>query len=103
MIKTLVAAGASKNAKNQKGDTVLHLAAWQQDLKVLQTLIDAQADTNATNYYKLSNLRKIGELINAETNLYAVNKQGYCAMQLASQTKQAKDFIDLLSAARAEA
>ena len=50
MIRALVDAGADVDAKNDYGDTPLHLAAsGNENLAMIQALVDAGADVHAKN------------------------------------------------------
>jgi ankyrin repeat protein len=51
-LKSLLAAGADPNSRDQQGHGILHLAAEKGNLEALALLVDAHADVNATDHFE---------------------------------------------------
>ena len=102
-VKTLLSKGANINAKNEKGQTALMVAAWRKRLEIVRCLIDNGADVNATNQYggtalmdaaMTGHLEVVKPLIDRGVDLHAKTQRGGTVlMQAASHLKVLKFLI----------
>lgn len=99
-VRCLLNAGANPNAKNEKGEALLH-RAYDED--VAKILLDAGADPNAKNNdgdTPLHQTAKWGReyvaklLISAGTDLRAKNKYGWTPLHYAANESVAKLLLD---------
>ncbi|OKH47644.1 hypothetical protein NIES2101_23270 [Calothrix sp. HK-06] len=94
------------NKKNDAGETALHLAVKNNDLRLVEILINSGADVNATTNYKATPLHYaasfaknsiINLLASKGSNINAVDNNGKKPLDWAIEAKN-NDNIELLKA-----
>ena len=107
LVRTCLDAGADPNARNEDGDTPLHIAAWNGQTEAIAALLDAGADPNARNEDGDTPLHiaawngqteAIAALLDAGADPNARNEDGDTPLHIAAWNGQTEAIAALIDA-----